>query len=123
MIPGLGGHEGHTYLFSVSTYHMVSRLLFGYQLERLARWRRLSPLGKVWWGIRKAVALVVVATVVSALYLWGTYREVLQPVLDGAASATTLVGPVLASLPVLAVIVLVSVFAVLVPVRDTNDWE
>ena len=101
---------------------MLSRLLFGYQLRRFDRWKRLSPLGKAWWAVKKALMITVVVTVLAVVYLGGTYETEVQSVLDGTASAFVLVGPVFASLPILAAVVVVSILVVLIPTRR-DDWN
>lgn len=100
---------------------MARPLLFDYQLTRLDRWRRLSVLGKCWWAVRKALLFAVVFTVVSGAYLWSVHGAAVTPVLDGDASVLTLAGPLLASLPAVAVIAVASLLAAVVPTRREND--
>jgi hypothetical protein len=100
---------------------MVPRLLFDYQLTGLDRWRRLSPRGKLWWGVRKALLFAVVFTVVTGACLWSVHGAALAPVLDGEASVLTLAGPLVASLPAVAVIAVASLPAAVVSTRREND--
>lgn len=100
---------------------MVTRLLFDYQMTRLDRWRRLSPLGKLWWGVRKALLFVVVFTVVTGVYLWSVQEAAVVPVVEGSVPVSTLAGPLVASLPAVAVIAVASLLAVFVPTRQEND--
>lgn len=102
---------------------MLSRLLLGYQIDRYNSWRRLSPLGKVWWVVKKALMVVVVVTVISTVYFYNTFNTVITPVVDGTAPVTTLIGPLVSSLPILAVVVIVSILVVLIPTRRNDHWH
>jgi hypothetical protein len=100
---------------------MATQLSLSYQLTRLDRWRRLSSLGMLWWGVRKALLFAVVFAAVTGIYLWGVQGAAVVPVLDGSASVLTLVGPLRSSLPAVGVIAVASLLAVLVPTRRAND--
>jgi hypothetical protein len=95
--------------------------LFGYQRRRLRRWRRLSPAGKAWWGVKKLVTLVVVAVVFSGVVVFYNHPDPVLAVVEGGANPLTLVGPVVASLPLILLVVVGSLLAVFVPTR--REWE
>jgi hypothetical protein len=100
---------------------MARAFFLGYQRERYARWKRLSPLGKAVWAVKKVLLFAVVTAVVSGAYLWSTHESVLRAVFEGTAGPTALVVPVLTSIPVLAVVAVVSLLVVLWPQKE--EWD
>ena len=100
---------------------MARAFLFGYQRERYARWTRLSPLGQVLWGVKKALFAALVTAILSGVYLWSTHEAVVRAVVDGTASPLSLLVPVVTSLPVFFVVAAVSLVVVLIPSR--REWE
>jgi hypothetical protein len=95
--------------------------IFEYQRRRYRKWQRLSAAGKVWWAVKKAVAAVVVAAVLAVLVVHYNHSAAVLAVVQSGASPLTLVGPVLASLPLLLLTTVLSVLAVLWPTRSEHD--
>lgn len=95
--------------------------IFEYQRRRYRKWRGLSPVGKAWWAVKKALTATVVATVLAVTVVYYDNSAAVLAVVESGASPLTLVGPVLASLPLIALTTVLSVLAVLWPTRRPGD--
>jgi negative regulator of sigma E activity len=95
--------------------------LFEYQRRRYRRWSRLSPAGKAWWAVKKAITAAVVAVVLAVVVVHYNHSTAVLAVVQSGASPLTLVGPVVSSLPTILLTTVVSVLAVLWPTRSEND--
>jgi hypothetical protein len=95
--------------------------IFEYQRRRYRRWKGLSPVGKAWWAVKKAITATVVAVVLAVVVVHYNHSEAVLAVVQSGASPLTLVGPVVSSLPLILLTTVVSLLAVLWPTRREND--
>ncbi|MFC5367887.1 hypothetical protein [Salinirubrum litoreum] len=95
--------------------------IFEYQRRRYRKWRGLSAAGKAWWAVKKAVTAAIVAIVLAVVVVHYNHSEAVLAVVQSGASPLTLVGPVVASLPLILLTTVLSVLAVLWPTRRPGD--
>jgi hypothetical protein len=95
--------------------------IFEYQRRRFRRWSDLSPAGKAWWAVKKAITAAVVAVVLAGLVVYYDHSTAVLSVVQSGASPLTLVGPVVSSLPLILLTTVLSVLTVLWPTRRPGD--